>query len=187
MTSDDDPDAVLVERALKGDRGAFTILARRHGPPMARTARALGVPTSEVEDVVQGALIAAWRSLVDYDPARPFSAWACVIAANKARDWRRHFRVRRLWLQAEPLERQEALNVEDPWGSPNFEDRDRLRRVARALEQLPEHLKVPLVLISAGGLTQGEAALALGVSQKTIETRIARARGRLTKLLASGP
>jgi RNA polymerase sigma-70 factor (ECF subfamily) len=187
VTPDGDSDADLARRSLAGDRRAFGLLARRHGPKLARTVRALGVAPSDVEDVVQNALVAAWRALADYDPARPFLGWCSTIAANKARDWRRHRRVRVPWFEGAPLDRPEAGAVEEPNAGPAVEaDRDQLRRVERALQALPPRLSVPLVLVTATGLTQREAAAALGVSPKTVETRIARARLLLTAALGSG-
>ncbi len=58
-----------------------------------------------------------------------------------------------------------------------------LRRLNDALEKLPVHLKQPLVLTALQGLSQQEAAAALGVSAKTVETRAYRARRRLAAVM----
>lgn len=188
MTSSEDTDAVLVARASLGSQAAFAILARRHGPRLARTVRALGVRPADVEDVVQTAFISAWRGLSDFDPQRSFLAWVSTIAANKARDWWRQHRVRRLWLSAEPLDGQEALAAVDPdSGAEHLDGRAELQRVEIAIRALPENLRTPLVLVAVTGLTQTEAALAMGLSVKSIETRIARARRYLGQRLANAP
>jgi len=141
----------------------------------------MGVPAPEVEDVTQAALVAAWRSLLDYDLRRPFASWACAIAANKARDWRRHRQRRRLWLDAEPLDSGAAAAVADAGQDPEMAEA--LRRVAAALDRLPGHLREPLVLTAVSGLSYAEAAQALGISVKAAETRIRRARDQLARLL----
>jgi RNA polymerase sigma-70 factor (ECF subfamily) len=187
VTLADDTDADLVARATLGSQAAFATLARRHGPRLARTVRALGVRPSEVEDVVQTTLISAWRGLSDFDPRRSFLAWISTIAANKARDWWRQHRVRRLWLSAEPLDGQEALAAVDPdSGAEHLDGRAELRRVEIAIRALPENLRTPLVLVAVTGLTQTEAALAMGISVKSVETRIGRARRYLAERLATG-
>jgi len=43
----------------------------------------------------------------------------------------------------------------------------------------PPHLKAPLLLTAIEGRSQAEAAGLLGVSVKTVETRVARARRKL--------
>jgi RNA polymerase sigma factor CnrH len=185
VAADPPTDAFLVERARSGDNLAFATLARRHGPRLARTIQAFGVEPSAVEDVAQLALVAAWRALADYDPARSFAAWVTVIGANKARDWRRSQLTHRRRQVVSHLDAPEARRARDPVASAEaMDDRIELRRVELALARLPEHLKTPLVLVSAAGFTQTEIAQALGVSLKTVETRIARGRAQLTKLLS---
>jgi predicted RNA polymerase sigma factor len=46
------------------------------------------------------------------------------------------------------------------------------------LSALPANLKEPLILCALQGMSQEEAAAVLGVSRKTVETRIYRARQR---------
>src|SRR5205085_744468 len=53
-----------------------------------------------------------------------------------------------------------------------------------AIEQLPWKYRVPFVLCYLQGLTNAEAALALGCPANTIATRLARARQRLRGRLA---
>lgn len=55
--------------------------------------------------------------------------------------------------------------------------------VVRAISDLPAQLKEPLILCALDGLSQAEAALTLGISEKAVETRIRRARLRLLENL----
>jgi RNA polymerase sigma factor CnrH len=172
----DETDASLVRRAAKGDQAAFASLALRHGPIMAKTVRALGVTHGDVEDVVQLALIACWRNLEQWDPSRSFIAWASVIAANKARDWRRNTSARNRL--GEAYSGQRAVDT-----APSLADaavmRATLNQVIATIGHLPERLRVPLVLTAVTGLTQAEAAKALGFSVKTLEGRVLKARTAL--------
>ena len=51
------------------------------------------------------------------------------------------------------------------------------------MARLPARLRDALVLRTVDGLTQAEAAEVLSVSEKTIETRLYRARAKLKALL----
>jgi RNA polymerase sigma-70 factor (ECF subfamily) len=55
--------------------------------------------------------------------------------------------------------------------------------VQRAINRLPAKLKEPLLLTYFDELSQQEAADLLGVTLKTVETRVYRARQRLAELL----
>jgi RNA polymerase sigma-70 factor (ECF subfamily) len=41
----------------------------------------------DAEDIVQQTALALWEKFDSYDPARPFTPWACRFALNKARQW----------------------------------------------------------------------------------------------------
>ncbi|OYX36749.1 MAG: hypothetical protein B7Y99_00305 [Caulobacterales bacterium 32-69-10] len=184
MNAGNEPDPVLVVRSLSGDQSAFTALARRHGPRLARTAKALGVTPDEVEDVVQQALVSAWRALAEYDLSKPFVAWVTVITANKARDWRRHKRSKRWWSEGPAFDQDEVLNVEDPLaGAETLELRAQLRQVSIALQGLPDKFRIPLVMVTVTGLSQREAGAALGITEKAVEIRVRRARQLLAERL----
>ena len=62
-------------------------------------------------------------------------------------------------------------------------DRAELARVAQAMSNLPHKLHQVLVLRAVEGLTQAEAAEALGVTEKAVETRLYRARQQLAQML----
>ena len=53
----------------------------------------------------------------------------------------------------------------------------------RLIAALPPALKEPLFSCAVDGLSQAEAALALGISPKAVETRLYRARARLAEAL----
>ena len=63
------------------------------------------------------------------------------------------------------------------------DDRQRVAAVARAIPQLPAQLKEPLILCAVDGLSQADAAAVLGISEKAVETRIRRARARLSEII----
>jgi len=57
--------------------------------------------------------------------------------------------------------------------------------VVEALEQLPENLRIVLVLKEYGELNYKEIGRALGISEGNVKVRVFRARERLSILLNS--
>jgi RNA polymerase sigma-70 factor (ECF subfamily) len=53
----------------------------------------------------------------------------------------------------------------------------------RAIAKLPDSLKEPLILHTIENLSQSETAQVLGISEKAVETRLYRARAKLTEML----
>lgn len=187
-----EPDQVLAPRAAQGDRRAFDTLVRRHYAGLVQAARSFGIPETDVDDVAQETFIAAWKALAEYDPDRPFRAWLFHIGLNKMRDLLRfrkvrHFLFGALGLQGddEAPDGAEAPQVADPVAGPEraVAARRELDLVVRTLDRLERGQREALVLTAIVGLSQPEAALAMGVTPKALERRIARGRAALAALI----
>jgi RNA polymerase sigma-70 factor (ECF subfamily) len=73
----------------------------------------------------------------------------------------------------------------DP-GAPaddQLRQRQAMKLLDQAVAKLPDALKAPLVLTAFEGLSHQEAAAILGVSLKSVETRVYRARKALAAAL----
>ncbi len=188
MTADlgEEDDGVLAWRAARGDERAFSQLMRHYkGPLHAFARRHLGDREAAL-DVVQESFVGAWKAIGRYDAARPFGTWMRAIVLNKCRDRGRRLRVRRLILGERSIDAPDAPDFADPAPSPEMSSlrAEQLTRLEAAIARLPDQLKEPLILTYLEGYSQQEAALELGVSVKTIETRAYRARKRLADWLA---
>ncbi|MET3667481.1 RNA polymerase sigma factor [Caulobacter sp. 1776] len=184
--SDDEEDSALARRAARGDERAFGQLMRRYkGPLHALARRHLGDREAALE-VVQEGFVAAWKALGRYDTARPFGTWMRTIVLNKCRDRGRRLRVRRLVLGDRSIDAPGAPDYADPAPGPEAASLrgEQLARLEMAIARLPDQLKEPLILTYLEGYSQQDAAAALGVSVKAIETRAYRARKRLADWLA---
>lgn len=178
-------DGDLAALALGGQQAAFREFLRRYKEPVYRLIRNTIGDADEALDLTQETFVAAFGALKRYDPARPFRFWITRIALNKCRDWARRQAVRKFFRKARPIE--EAFDLADGRPSPETESGDRadLARVTQAMATLPQKLRQVLVLRAVEGMSQAEAADALGVSEKTIETRLYRARRQLLESLAT--
>jgi len=177
-------DTVLARLAAAGDDQAFERLVRRHKAGVYRLLRRYTADPEEAYEAAHEAFIAAWSSLGRYDPARPFLPWLQTIAINKARDRSRRLAVRRLLLGGAGLD-DEAMSAVDPSepADQTVIDQELARRLDTFIGQLPAALKEALLLTAFEGYSQYEAGRMLGVSAKTIETRVYRARKRLAQRL----
>lgn len=176
-------DAALVTLALGGRQAAFSQLMARHREAVYRLARNHVGTETDALDVTQETFISAFSALARYDPARPLRGWLLRIALNKCHDWARRRAVRRLFAFARPID--EALDVADSAPDPEeaLGSANRVSVIRAAIAALPAQLKEPLILCAIEGMSQDEAAEVLGTSRKAVETRIYRARRKLSELL----
>ena len=175
-------------RAAAGDPAAFTALMTATKADLYRFVRRYVGDEAEAHDVLQEAYASAWLAMRRYDPARPFDVWLRSIALNKCRDWSRRRAVRRVVRGAMGLDAPEATAVGDEMPAPEvrLDDQRRVETLQRALSNLPDALKAPLLLAALEGRSHAEIADILRITPKAVETRIARARRKLTERLA-GP
>lgn len=176
-------DGELAALALGGRQAAFRELLRRYKEPVYRLIRSNIGDADEALDLTQESFIAAFAALKRYDPERPFRLWIARIALNKCRDWARRQAVRAFFRKARPLEDGDNIPSDAPTPEAEAADRAELAQVAQAMSKLPQKLRQVLALRAVEGLSQAEAAEALGVSEKAIETRLYRARKQLADTL----
>lgn len=176
-------DGELAALALGGQERAYREFLRRYRAPVYRLVRGTIRDSEEALDVTQESFVAAFAALKRFDPQRPFKLWIARIALNKCRDWARRRAVRAFFTRAAPID--SAFDLASDAASPETEagDRAELARVSRAIVHLPAKLREALVLRALEGMTQAEAAEALGVTEKTVETRLYRARLTLKEML----
>lgn len=187
MTDPEPTDADLASRALNGEDRAFTLLMRRHKAGLYRFARRYVGDADAAYEIVQLTFVAVWSNLARYDGERSFTTWLRTIALNKCRDRGRRESVRRLVFGGRTLDNEEVVAPVDP--TPDAErrmiDSERRGALDRAIAGLPSKLKEPLLLTLFDDMSHQAAGDLLGVSAKTIETRVYRARQRLSQTIGA--
>lgn len=177
-------DRELAALAKAGRQDAYReFLARYKAPVFRLIYRNIG-DSDEAMDLTQEAFVAGFAALDRYDGDRPFRVWIARIALNKCRDWARRRKVRSFFARALPLDSAHDVASEGPAPDAEVAGRADLARVRAAMAELPSKLREVLVLRGLEELSQVEAADMLQVSEKTIETRLYRARARLKALLS---
>lgn len=182
------PDEVVVERIRAGELGLYEIIMRRHNQRLYRAVRAILRDEAEVEDVLQDAYLAAYRSLSEFEGRARFSTWLTRIAVNRALDRRRR-RVRVALV--DPRAEENAMSHGDlpGWGTaaedPEHQSarRELVHLLQGAIDDLPATFRPVYVLREVEGLSVQETAECLGIEPNTVKTRLHRARGLLRERL----
>lgn len=175
-------DTELVHAAKGGDTASFGELVRRHGPRLLALARQLVGPDA-AEDVVQEAMIDAYRGLAGFTGDAAVGTWLYRIALNRCLQERR--KRKPIVMDAEPLEL--LARWEDPDFSVNPAQvatrRSQTETLHGVLNELPEGYRTALLLHDGQGLSAAELAEATGIPLGTAKSNIRRSRLALFTLL----
>ena len=131
----------------------------------------------EAEDAVQQTFLSAYRSLLSGAEPRHPAAWLATIARNECRA-RIEQRMREPPLDPEA---DPASPLPDPVAAAAA--RADLGSLWLAIGELPRRQRKVLLLREFSGLSYGELAVALGVSEPTVESLLFRARRNLRRRL----
>jgi RNA polymerase sigma-70 factor (ECF subfamily) len=167
----------LVERAKKGDTGAYEVLVRRYQGIAQRTAYVVTGDAGDAEDAAQSAFIKAYYALGRFRSDAPFRPWLLKIVANEARN-RRRSAGRREGLR---LRLEEDRPRDDAAPSPEAavlvgEPR---RVLIEALNSLKEDERRVIALRYFLDLSEKEMAAVMGVAKGTVKSRLSRAMKKL--------
>jgi RNA polymerase sigma factor (sigma-70 family) len=119
-------------------------------------------PTASAEDVVQDALVRAWRHRKSFDPAKgAFRNWLLRIVANEAARSRHH-----------------RLQIREisPSGAPSPDEHI---DIENALKRLPPRQRLAVDCYYFVGMTIAETADAMDCSEGTVKSTLSDARHRL--------
>ena len=171
----------LVREAAQADaRRGFEERLAECGPLAFRVARGVLRNTADAEDVAQEALLRAYKSFDRLRDHNRFRGWLVRISFRLALDRLRSAKRReqRDTLWAKPAHLAAPLSAEDIAASNQFQ-----AHLDRALEELPEKLRLVLLLSAIDGYTIEEIASTLSVPLGTVKSRIFIARKKLAEKL----
>lgn len=178
VATDDPLDVALVERVRGGESAAFDELVSRHTERAFRIAFRVMRHREDAEDLVQDAWIAALRGIDDYDLARPFAPWFNRILVNRGLNARK----RRTLRETDSLPEIAASRHSPERDSERAELR---RRVAAALDALPERQQVIVRLFELEGFSAVEIGEMLELADGTVRWHLHQARKLLRESLGA--
>jgi len=156
----------LVDRARRGDREAFSVLAGSAVDRLYGIARMILRDTELAEDATQDALVRAWRDLPSLRDAERFDAWLYRLIVRACADVGRH---RRRWRAEVTLLRSGSSEPSEPDRASELADRDQLER---GLRRLTDAQRTILAMTFFLGMSPSEAADALEIPIGTVKSRL---------------
>lgn len=175
-------ESALVERARRGDHGAFAQLVDARLTTTFRTALAILGNEADARDATQEIFLRAWRNLPELrDPDR-FGPWFGRIVANTCRTairGRRRRIVREISVGALPEEGGHLASAADQYAERSAET----DLLARALDRLSLADRTLLALHHFEHLSLDEIGARLDIPAKTVKSRLFTARRSLERAL----
>lgn len=157
--------------AQKGDPDAFARLIHRHKQAMYRIVRSYGMNESDSGDVLQEAVIRAYRSIKRLKEPRFFTTWLTRIVINE---------VRRFAATRKPHEElsKTYAGMTDP-----VADHQSSLEVQEAIASLDDELKEIVLLFYMEDISTKDIARLLETPEGTVKSRLFRARSKLGAFL----
>jgi RNA polymerase sigma-70 factor (ECF subfamily) len=172
-------------------REDFTNDAMQHAPQLFSTAMRMTRNRSDAEDLVQETFIKAWRSFATYQQGTNLRAWLFRIMTNtyinkynaqqrkptetELDDVEELFLYKRLGAVDQS---QLSQSAEDQMLSLFTDD-----EVKKALEELPDQFRIPVLMSDVEGFSYKEIAEILEIPLGTVMSRLHRGRKAMQKML----
>lgn len=151
----------------------FESTVRREMPVLFRVARRMGCTAEEAEDVVQSAVIKAYRAWDKFD-GRHVRSWLIRIVRNE-----RLMALRSRESDHASLDESDSYEVPDEPFWDNLEAKLNAEKIMEELQALPEIYRLAVHLCDVEDMSYEEAAAAMDVPVGTVRSRLFRARTML--------
>lgn len=170
QTSDED----LARRVQGGDRNAFARLVEKNAQRYYRVAYRITGDAAEAEDRVQSAFLKFWQYPLKWNPGLgwKFSTWFSRVVVNLCLDQKRK-RNREMVMDRIPEAPSEVATEE------TLMQAERNRRVEAGLRTLPDRQRAALALCFYEGFSNAQAAEAMGLGLKALQSLLMRAKASL--------
>jgi RNA polymerase sigma-70 factor, ECF subfamily len=170
----DKDDHELLALVQDGSHPAFAELVKRHTDRFYRLAFRYLQNKEAAEDMVQDAFLKLWEDPTKWQPDRntKFTTWFYRVVVNLCLDWQKRKR---------PVELHEEMPLIDDRETVDQEllRSEEQRVLEKEIAALPERQRTALNLCFDEGLSNQQAAEAMGVNLKALQSLIMRAKTTL--------
>ena len=171
----DEPE--LIARVRAGDGAAERALYDAHVDRVYRLAYRLAGDDELAREFTQDTFVRAFERLSSFRGEAKLSTWMHAIATSVVLNGLR--KVKRLRQRETDLDDATGLS-----GARREAEPDLKRRLARAIDDLPEGYRTVFVMHDVEGFTHEEIGDTLGIETGTSKAQLSRARARLRETLA---
>jgi RNA polymerase sigma-70 factor (ECF subfamily) len=166
-------------------RPTFAELYEAHFSFVWRSARRLGTPESNLDDVVQEIFMVAFRRQDEFEGRSSVKTWLWGIVFNVVRAHRRELAKKHPQVMDDERRADPAVLVDSSEGPQEQAlKREAARFIDRFLDGLDDDLRVAFVLAEMEQLTAPEIAVVAGVPLNTVYSRLRLARIAFTRAIA---
>jgi len=182
---------ISIEALRRGDRGEFARLVDAYSGPLYRLALKMLGTASDAEDALQNTFLKAFQHMDSFEERSSLSTWLYRIASNEAlmllRKRRPEISFADTMAEEEDERNYDPVQFTDWCCLPEEEylSAEGRKAMDRAVEHLPETLRIVFVLRDIEDLSIQETSQVLGLSETAVKTRLLRARLRLREELSS--
>ena len=171
---------LLIQRAGRGEEGAFTQIVETYRLEIARLAGRMLGWDPDVDDVVQDVLLSAYTGLGRFHHRCSLRSWLFRITVNKCRTHRLRRMLR--WKRFVSAERMAVEPHAEAENRSLTDERD--RAVRQAVRGLPARYREPVVLRYLYGMETAEMLEILNIGRNALNVRLSRGREMLRERLA---
>jgi RNA polymerase sigma-70 factor, ECF subfamily len=172
-------DHILIQRFIAGEEAAFDRLVERYYQRIDRLAQQVVRHPMAAEDITQECFLRAYRALPRFRGEASFYSWLYRITINLSLNY-----LRRQAHQVPTTHDSDASALPaatDP--SVVLEAQERERLIRSAVDTLPAHYRITIILRDLEGLSYQEIADILGIPLGTVKSRINFGKRLLRKTL----
>ena len=169
------------------DADRFEAFVREYQDMVFATAARLLGSAAEAEDVAQTVFLRAFDRFDAISTSATAAGWLKTVTTTLCLNHLARYRRRWQFFSELDGDRETGTYAESlpaAHETPVHERAERQARLERAVRELPDHQRVPLVLFHFEDMNYREIASALGVSLAKVKTDINRGRARLRTLLS---
>jgi len=185
------PQSPSISALKSGDREEFVRLVDRFSAPIYRLAMKMLGNQQDAEDVLQNTFLNAFKHIHSFEERSSLSTWLYRIASNEALMMIRKRRPETTMADFSPEKDEDEvyspIQFVDWCCLPEDEFLSSEARLAldRAIQRLPDKLRIVFILRDLDGLSIDETSQVLDLSQTAVKTRLLRARLNLREQLSS--
>ncbi|MCH7657935.1 MAG: sigma-70 family RNA polymerase sigma factor [Bacteroidetes bacterium] len=168
----------IIDGCVIGDQKSQFKLYRLYFKAMYNASLRIVNDSTEAEDIMQDAFLAAFEKIDSYEGKVSFGAWLKKIVINKSLDYVRKKRVDLIPIEEQKYRIEYTNNTEnDKVSEASIED------IKRCINQLANGYRIVLSLYLIEGYDHEEIGQILGISGSTSRSQFTRARKKLIEEL----
>jgi RNA polymerase sigma-70 factor (ECF subfamily) len=179
-------DASLLARARAGDRAAFGALVERHHRSLAAILRSRCGPEVPMEDLLQEVFARTLAYVDRFRGGSSYLTWATSVGLNLATDWVRSSQRRRRLAPTVDVDDAEPPSRDGDRAAAAVEERDDVARARRALDRLPDAMRIAVTLRVVEDESYEAIAARMGAPLPRVRQWVCRGLKRLRETLEDG-